>query len=102
MKPIQPSLFSDAPAPVAARAAQSAQAVALYEPSPVARPRRAVPVAVVEQAVTAAAAVGPEPDFDCWLHWPPVRSRWYRVGGRWTCAVCHPKLRVIDLEGAGT
>ena len=57
---------------------------------------RAVPVVVHEQAEQ---VEPPTPEFDCWLHWPPVRSRWYRAGGAWVCEVCRPKLRIIDLEG---
>ena len=49
------------------------------------------------QAQPVAAAVvalepPPQPEFDCWLHWPPVRSAWYLVRGHWTCAVCYPQL----------
>ena len=32
------------------------------------------------------------PAFDCWLHYPPMSSRWTlnQPGDAWICAVCHP------------
>ena len=66
------------PPAVAARATQSAQAVALPPGTP--------PVAEL-----VAQPAPPQPEFDCYLH-PRIRSRWYLVGRRWTCAVCYPQI----------
>jgi len=71
----QLDLFAAEPA-VAEHVTQSWQAVRLFAP-PVAEP-----IAQPEP---------PQPEFDCYLHLL-IRSRWYLVGRRWTCAVCYPPI----------
>ena len=73
----QLDLFGNGTSVVAERITQSRQAVRLFAPpvaEPVAQPKP------------------PQPEFDCYLH-PLIRSRWYLVQRRWTCAVCYPQLK---------
>ena len=102
----QLDLFGGAPSAVAERATQSTQAVALppgtppLVAEPVAQPKPPLPEfdcwlgrkPAISHEQWIAQLEPPQPKFDCYLH-PLIRSRWYLVQRRWTCAVCYPQLK---------